>query len=84
MKNGVPASLLVRVPEQFREDVKMCLYWSPELRPDATQFTKVAYFDDVHVKTLRYFDTLCQMDLAQKAQFFKSLVTVLPQLPRVR
>ena len=35
------------------------------------------------VKALRYFETLCQMDMQQKAQFFKGLPTVLPQLPTV-
>ena len=35
------ASVLVNVPVDFREDVKMCLNYTPDLRPDATQFSKV-------------------------------------------
>jgi serine/threonine protein kinase len=33
--------LLAVVPADLRQDVKMCLNQTPELRPDAIQFTKV-------------------------------------------
>ncbi|CAI4228738.1 unnamed protein product [Auanema sp. JU1783] len=66
----------------FKDDFKMCLNYSPDLRPDATQFTKVAYFDDPLVKALNYFESLMQMDNNQKMQFFKSLPTVLSQFEK--
>lgn len=55
---------------------------TPELRPDAIQFTKIVYFDDTLVKTLNYLESLMQMDNTQKMQFFKGLPQVLPKFPR--
>lgn len=37
----LPANLLRSIPEEFREYVKMSLNYTPDLRPDATQFSKV-------------------------------------------
>jgi hypothetical protein len=54
------------------------------IMPYYIQYVQVAYFDDVLVKALNYFETLCQMDNAQKAQFFKGLPQILPQFPNVR
>ncbi|KHN80443.1 SCY1-like protein 2 [Toxocara canis] len=79
---ALPASVLVNVPAEFREDVKMCLNFTPDLRPDATQFSKIVYFDNALTKTLNYFDSLCQMDNAQKMQFFKTLPQVLADFPK--
>uniref|UniRef100_A0A7E4V891 Protein kinase domain-containing protein n=1 Tax=Panagrellus redivivus TaxID=6233 RepID=A0A7E4V891_PANRE len=71
-----------RIPADFRDDVKACLNFTPELRPDAIQFTKIAYFDDTLVKTLNYLDSLMQMDNTQKMQFFKGLPQVLAKFPQ--
>lgn len=38
-------AILSRIHETLREDVKACLNYTPELRPDAIQFTRVCgYF----------------------------------------
>ena len=44
---ALPASLLRSVPESFRDDVKMCLNYTPDLRPDSTQLSKVNFPRDV-------------------------------------
>ncbi|KAJ3640895.1 hypothetical protein Zmor_027428 [Zophobas morio] len=69
------------IPEALREYVKLLLNFTPELRPDAHQFTKIPYFDDVGIKTLTYLDSLLQWDNLQKSQFYKGLPEALPKLP---
>uniref|UniRef100_A0A914XMK5 Protein kinase domain-containing protein n=1 Tax=Plectus sambesii TaxID=2011161 RepID=A0A914XMK5_9BILA len=79
---AIPPKLLANIPAEFRDDVKMCLNFTPDLRPDATQFSRIVYFDDALVKTLNYFESLCQMDNTQKSQFFKGLPNVLTKFPK--
>ncbi|PAV55689.1 hypothetical protein WR25_03618 [Diploscapter pachys] len=77
-----PQQFLANIPAVFVEDFKMCLNYLPDLRPDATQFTKIAYFDDPLVRALNYFESLMQMDNSQKMQFFKSLPNVLTKFDK--
>lgn len=73
------------LPDSLREYVKMMLNVVPELRPDAHQFIKIPYFEDVGVKTLTYLDSLLQWDNLQRSQFYKGLPETLSKLPqRVR
>ncbi|KAB0801956.1 hypothetical protein PPYR_04142 [Photinus pyralis] len=73
------------LPDSLREYVKMMLNVVPELRPDAHQFIKIPYFEDVGVKTLTYLDSLLQWDNLQRSQFYKGLPEALSKLPqRVR
>ncbi|XP_048519751.1 SCY1-like protein 2 [Dendroctonus ponderosae] len=72
---------LQAIPEELREFVKLLLNVTPEIRPDAHQFIKIPYFDDVGVKTLTYLDSLLQWDNLQKSQFYKGLPDALSQLP---
>ncbi|XP_049806248.1 SCY1-like protein 2 [Schistocerca nitens] len=69
------------VPEGIRTYVKMMLNVTPEIRPDAHQFVKISYFEDVGVKTLTYLDSLFQWDNLQKSQFYKGLPQIIPTLP---
>ncbi|XP_068218143.1 SCY1-like protein 2 isoform X2 [Palaemon carinicauda] len=69
------------IPEGLRDQVRLLLHATPQLRPDALQLSKIAYFDDVGVKTLNYLDQMFQWDNMQKSQFYKSLPTIIPQLP---
>lgn len=69
------------VPEGIRTYVKMMINVTPEIRPDAHQFVKVNYFEDVGVKTLTYLDSLFQWDNLQKSQFYKGLPQIIPTLP---
>lgn len=69
------------VPEALREYVKMMLNVTPDVRPDAHQFIKIPYFEDVGVKTLNYLDSLLQWDNLQKSQFYKGLPEALSKLP---
>ncbi len=45
-------SNLQLIPAELREYLKMLLSATPELRPNAAQFSKIGYFDDIGVKTL--------------------------------
>ncbi|CAG9769647.1 unnamed protein product [Ceutorhynchus assimilis] len=69
------------IPDDLREFVKLLLNLTPEIRPDAHQFIKIPYFDDVGVKTLTYLDSLLQWDNLQKSQFYKGLPEALSKLP---
>lgn len=94
LKSSISTLLLI-LPEEIREGIKMCLNQTPELRPDAIQFTKVSYnfnkirncnfqlsyFEHPLVKTLNSLDTRSAMDETQKMQFFKDLPAILPQFP---
>uniref|UniRef100_A0A8C5N438 SCY1 like pseudokinase 2 n=1 Tax=Leptobrachium leishanense TaxID=445787 RepID=A0A8C5N438_9ANUR len=75
-------NIMVNIPEDVREHVKMLLNVTPAVRPDADQMTKIPFFDDVGAVTLQYFDSLFQRDNLQKSQFFKGLPKVLPKLPK--
>ncbi|KAM8973826.1 SCY1-like protein 2 isoform 2-T2 [Pelodytes ibericus] len=75
-------NILVNIPEDVQEHVKLLLNVTPAVRPDADQLTKIPFFDDVGAVTLQYFDSLFQRDNLQKSQFFKGLPKVLPKLPK--
>ncbi|KAJ9582023.1 hypothetical protein L9F63_003606, partial [Diploptera punctata] len=77
----LPVSRLQCVTEGLREYVKMMLNVTPELRPDAHQFSKIEFFEDVGVKTLNYLDSLFQWDNLQKSQFYKGLPQIIQNLP---
>ncbi|XP_018323261.1 SCY1-like protein 2 [Agrilus planipennis] len=55
---------------------------TPEMRPDAHQFSKISYFEDIGVKTLAYLDSLLQWDNLQKSQFYRGLPEALGKLPQ--
>uniref|UniRef100_A0A0K0D410 Protein kinase domain-containing protein n=1 Tax=Angiostrongylus cantonensis TaxID=6313 RepID=A0A0K0D410_ANGCA len=65
------------IPPILLKDLKVCLKCLPNLRPDAIQFTKIAYFNDPLVKTLNLFESLIQLENSRKIHFFKSLPGVL-------
>ena len=64
-------SNLQLIPADLKEYLKMLLSATPTLRPDAAQFAKIGYFDDIGVKTLNNLDTQFQWDNLQKSQFYK-------------
>lgn len=70
------------VPADVREHVKMLLSTTPEVRPDAFQFSKLQFFEDVGVKTLQYLDSLYQWDNLQKSHFYKGLPQILTQMTK--
>ncbi|MCP9265083.1 SCYL2 [Dirofilaria immitis] len=80
--NTLPMSIFINVPAELRDDLKMCLNLTPDLRPDATQFSKVIYFDEPLIRTLNSLDSLCQMDYTQKMNFSSTATCtkILPQL----
>ncbi|EFO20697.1 SCY1 protein kinase [Loa loa] len=80
--NTLPVSMFVNVPAELRDDLKMCLNLTPDLRPDATQFSKIVYFDEPLIRTLNSLDSLCQMDYTQKMNFFKQLPQFLLKFPK--
>ncbi|UJR28491.1 hypothetical protein I4U23_009729 [Adineta vaga] len=72
---------LSALPMEVRDHVKMLLSIKPELRPDASQFSKIPFFQDVGTKTLEYLDSLFQVDNIQRSMFYKSLPQVVDKLP---
>ena len=40
------------IPADLKEYLKMLLSATPDLRPNATQFSKIGFFEDIGVKTL--------------------------------
>ncbi|KAG5884489.1 hypothetical protein JTB14_001284 [Gonioctena quinquepunctata] len=75
------SGMLQCVPGELREFVKLLLNVTPEIRPDAYNFLKIPFFDDVCIKTLTYLDSLLQWDNLQKSQFYKGLPEALTKLP---
>ncbi|XP_070502841.1 SCY1-like protein 2 isoform X2 [Chironomus tepperi] len=73
--------LLTCIPEGLQNEVKMMLNATPELRINLHEFTKIAFFDDIGVKTLHYLDQLFQWDNLQKSKFYKGLPQVIQKLP---
>ena len=45
-------SNLQLIPADLKEYLKMLLSATPDLRPSATQFSKIGFFEDIGVKTL--------------------------------
>lgn len=76
------ASKLNCLPEEAREHVRMLLSITPDIRPDAHQFSKLKFLEDVGVKTLQYLDSLYQWDNLQKSHVYKGLPQVLAQMPK--
>lgn len=74
-------SNLQLIPPDLKEYLKLLLNATPELRPDAAQFAKIGFFDDIGVKTLNNLDSQFQWDNLQKSQFYKGLPTIIPKLP---
>ena len=66
-------SNLQLIPPDLKEYLKMLLNVTPELRPDAAQFSKISFFDDIGVKTLNNLDSQFQWDNLQKSQFYKGI-----------
>ena len=77
----IPESKLRSVPRELVESVLMLVSRSPQLRPTPEEIQQLQYFQDIGVKTLQKLDTQFQLDNVQKSQFFKNLLSVLPQLP---
>lgn len=59
------------IPDDSRHHVKLLLNNDHQMRPDAHQFSKLAIFEDVLVRTLQYLDALYQWDNLQKSKFYK-------------
>ncbi|EEC08591.1 conserved hypothetical protein, partial [Ixodes scapularis] len=76
------ASKLNCLPDEAREHVRMLLSITPDIRPDAHQFSKLKFLEDVGVKTLQYLDSLYQWDNLQKSHVYKGLPQVLAQMPK--
>lgn len=81
LKQGKYPNLLPIPDEALRNHVKQLLNATPELRPRIHDTAKVAYFDDVGVKTLSYLDALFQWDNLQKSKFYKGLPQVIQTMP---
>ncbi|OQR73742.1 SCY1 protein 2 [Tropilaelaps mercedesae] len=81
MKN-FPKGKLQTVPQGARDYVKLLLSFNPQLRPDAHQFGKLPYLEDVGVKTLRDLDSLYQLDKVAKSHIYKGLPPIAEKLPK--
>lgn len=68
----LPQSTYNCIPEDSRNHIKLLLSVDPNLRPDAVQFSKLHFFEDILVKTLQYLDALFQWDNLHKSHFYKS------------
>ena len=73
------------IPEDSRYHIKLLLSVDKFFRPDAVAFSKLNIFEDIHVRTLQYLDSLFQWDNLEKANFYKGLPEILNAMPlRVR
>lgn len=79
---SMPPMMLDGIPNGLREYIKMLLNVTPEIRPDAHQFSKISFFDDVGAKTLQYLDSLYQWDNLQKSHFYKGLPQIITKMPK--
>lgn len=79
---SLPPSMLNAVPADIKDYVKMLLNVTPDVRPDAHQFTKISFFEDIGAKTLQYLDSLFQWDNLQKSQFYKGLPQIIAKMPK--
>lgn len=77
----LPSASYDCIPDDSRHHVKLLLSSDPTLRPDAHQFSKLAIFEDVLVRTLQYLDALYQWDNLQKSKFYKGLPEIMSQMP---
>ncbi|VDP16647.1 unnamed protein product [Soboliphyme baturini] len=66
-------SVLRSIPDDLKEDFKMCLLFTSDLRPDAVQLAQVAYFRTDQLKVLQQLESLCQCTIMEKVEFLKLL-----------
>ncbi|PAA93915.1 hypothetical protein BOX15_Mlig028104g1 [Macrostomum lignano] len=78
---GLRVSALSCVPETARDDVKLALNCDPTVRPDASQFGRIVFFEDSGVSALQFMDNLFQLDNLAKSQFYKGLAQISANLP---
>uniref|UniRef100_A0A1I8F9R0 Protein kinase domain-containing protein n=1 Tax=Macrostomum lignano TaxID=282301 RepID=A0A1I8F9R0_9PLAT len=80
---GLRVSALSCVPETARDDVKLALNCDPTVRPDASQFGRIVFFEDSGVSALQFMDNLFQLDNLAKSQFYKGLAQISANLPMI-
>jgi SCY1-like protein 2 len=76
----IQLSELNRIPEGLRELLKVMLNAHGSIRPDAIDFGRAPYFDNVAVACLRYVSTLAEKTDENKAVFMKGLPDVIPTM----
>ncbi|XP_074605507.1 SCY1-like protein 2 [Brevipalpus obovatus] len=78
----LPSNAFAIVPDGFRHKLPYLLNVDPTMRPDAHQFAKLEAFDDVHIRTLQYLDSLFQFDNLERSKFYKGLPNIMSPMPK--
>ncbi|CAD7958230.1 unnamed protein product [Amoebophrya sp. A120] len=71
--------LHAKVPPELVSILCGMLAPNPEHRIDISAFLQSEFFQDIHIKALRFLETLSEKDDAQKAQFLKGFKNLLEQ-----
>ncbi len=69
------------LPKELAQTLPRILARRPVQRISASEFQQSQYFDNILVKTLRFLDALAAKTSAEKSQFMRGLVRVVPQFP---
>ncbi|KRZ55099.1 SCY1-like protein 2 [Trichinella nativa] len=69
----MPLPLTNNIPDVLREDFKLCFVLTPDLRPDASQLSRIEFLDSSDVKCLERLENMCQLNVGEKIEFLNEL-----------
>lgn len=75
------SATFICIPDDSRHHVQHLLNTDPTMRPDAHQFSQIAIFEDVLIRTLQFLDSLFQWDNLEKSKFYKGLPEIIARMP---
>ncbi|KRZ26313.1 SCY1-like protein 2 [Trichinella pseudospiralis] len=70
---AMPLPLTNNIPDVLKEDFKLCFVLTPDLRPDASQLSRIEFLDSSDVKCLERLENMCQLNVGEKIEFLNEL-----------